>query len=116
MKATSGPYHPKITGFNQQHYSVTNIILIINTCNYGISLEGIMLSTRSGIELDLMKNSRENCYQNFYVVTHSDWMEIYPVDSRLLFNWNYASQGVCFSKSQETFKTWRQILKSKPVD
>ena len=27
-----------------------------------------------------MKNSRENCYQNFYVVTHSDWMEIYPVD------------------------------------
>ena len=52
MKATSGPYHPKITGFNQQHYSVTNIILIINTCNYGISLEGIMLllSTRSDIE------------------------------------------------------------------
>ena len=50
MKPTSGPYHPKITGFNQQHYSITNIILIISTCNYGISLEGIMLSTRSDIE------------------------------------------------------------------
>ena len=50
MKATSGPHHPTITGFNQQHYSITNIILIINSCNYGISLEGIMLSTRSDIE------------------------------------------------------------------
>ena len=52
VKATSGPHHLKIRGFNQQHYSITNIILIINTCNRGISLDGIMLSTRSDIEPD----------------------------------------------------------------
>ena len=50
MKATSGPHYPKITGFKQQHHSIANIILIINTCNHGISLEGKMLSTRSDIE------------------------------------------------------------------
>ena len=59
--------------------------------------------------LNLMKYS-ENCYQNFYVATHFDWMEIHLVDSMLLF---YATQeniwkfrlgpGACFSKSQETW-------------
>ena len=29
MEATSGPHHPKIRRFNQQNYSITNIILII---------------------------------------------------------------------------------------
>ena len=54
MEATSGPHHPKIRGFNQQYYSITNIILIIkkiiNICNHGISLDSLMLSTRSHIE------------------------------------------------------------------
>ena len=26
------------------------------------------------------------------IVTHSDWMEICPVDSMLLLNWKYATQ------------------------
>lgn len=50
MKAITGPHHLKITGFNQHHYSITNLIIIIYTCNLGTSLEGIMLSRRSDIE------------------------------------------------------------------
>jgi len=65
MKATTGLHHLKITGFNQHHYSIANLIIIIYTCNHGTSLfhhqayynnlhiqplEGIMLSRRSDIE------------------------------------------------------------------
>ena len=50
MKATTGPHHLKFTGFNQHHYSITNLIIIIYTSNHGTSLEGIMLSRKSDIE------------------------------------------------------------------